>query len=234
MLEPFADSSVHLVGCRYLPEYEEQPPAWLERLWTNNSEGRALSYLSLLDYGPETKEIDPTMIWGLCYAIRRETLVKLGGFHPDGYLWKLRRYRGDGETAPSLLAKQLKLRGVYQGRTAVYHYIPRARMTVDYLERRAHLQGISDSYTSIRRDGNPPEQGSIRSRLSLLKAATEIRLPGCKTSVQGIRARLDYALRQGYAYHQSEVRRDPKLLAWVLREDYWDYRLPDGWEKHLA
>ena len=29
------------------------------------------------------------MIWGLCYAIRRETLTKLGGFHPDAYLWEL-------------------------------------------------------------------------------------------------------------------------------------------------
>jgi hypothetical protein len=26
----------------------------------------------------------------------------------------------------------------------------------------------------------------------------------------------------GYRYHQEEVKRDPKLLEWVLREDYLD------------
>ena len=151
ILEPFADPLVHLVGCRYLPEYEVEPPDWLEQLWTKDSQGCHLSALSLLDYGTETKEIDPIMIWGLCYAIRRETLVKLGGFHPDAYPWELRRYRGDGETAPSALARQLKLKALYQGKTAVYHQVPKSRMTVEYFERRAYLQGISDSYTSIRR-----------------------------------------------------------------------------------
>ena len=183
ILEPFVDPSVHLVGCRYLPEYEVEPPNWLEQLWTKDSEGRHLSALSLLDYGTETKEIDPIMIWGLCYAIRRETLVKLGGFHPDAYPWELRRYRGDGETAPSALAKQLKLKAMYQGKTAVYHQVPKSRMTVEYFERRAYLHGISDSYTSIRirREGNAPGKPTLRSSLSLLKAALEISFRRRKT-----------------------------------------------------
>ena len=234
ILAPFVDPSVHLVGCRYLPEYEVEPPDWLEQLWEKDSQGCHLPALSLLDYGTKTKEIDPVMIWGLCYAIRRDTLVKLGGFHPDAYPWELRRYRGDGETAPSALAKQLKLKAVYQGKTAVYHQVPKSRMTVEYFERRAYLQGISDSYTTIRREANAPGKPTLRSSLSLLKAALKIRFRGQKTCVEAIRARLHYAYRQGYAYHQSEVRRDPKLLAWVLREDYWDYRLPDGWEKYLG
>ncbi len=187
--------------------------------------------MSLLDNGPETAEISPTMIWGLCYAIRRETLTKLGGFHPDAYLWELIRYRGDGETAPSRLAEQLKLRAMYQGKTAVYHQIPRWKMTLEFFERRAYLEGISNSYCRIRREGNATGKPNLRSRLGLLKAASKIRLLGRETSIEAILARIDYSYRRGYAYHQSEVRRDPKLLAWVLREDYWDYRLPDGWEK---
>lgn len=231
MLEPFVDPSVHLVGCRYLPNYEVEPPEWPEQLWTETPEGRYLTYLSLLDNGPETAEISPTMIWGLCYAIRRETLTKLGGFHPDAYLWELRRYRGDGETAPCRLAEQLKLRAMYQGKTAVYHQIPRWKMTLEFFERRAYLEGISNSYCHIRRAGNATGKPNLRSRLGLLKAASKIRLLGRETSIEAILARIDYSYRRGYAYHQSEVRRDPKLLAWVLREDYWDYRLPDGWEK---
>jgi hypothetical protein len=190
--------------------------------------------LSLLDNGPEITEISPTMIWGLCYAIRRETLTKLGGFHPDAYLWELRRYRGDGEAAPCRLAKQLKLRAMYQGKAAVYHQIPKWKMTIEYFERRAYLEGISNSYYSIRREGNAPGKPTLRSRLGLLKAASKITLLGRETSIEAIQARINYAYRRGYAYHQSEVRRDPKLLAWVLREDYWDYRLPDGWEKQAG
>jgi hypothetical protein len=34
-------------------------------------------------------------------------------------------------------------------------------------------------------------------------------------------------------FHQSEVRNDPTLLDWVLRQNYFDYRLPDGWKHYL-
>ena len=59
------------------------------------------------------------------------------------------------------------------------------------------------------------ESRNLRSRLGLLKAASKIRLLGRETSIEAILARIDYSYRRGYAYHQSEVRRDPKLLAWV-------------------
>jgi hypothetical protein len=29
------------------------------------------------------------------------------------------------------------------------------------------------------------------------------------------------------------VLRDPILLAWVRKKNYWDYRLPQGWQRHL-
>ena len=36
----------------------------------------------------------------------------------------------------------------------------------------------------------------------------------------------------GMQFHQNEVRSDPKLLEWVIRPDYFDYRLPEGWERY--
>ena len=30
----------------------------------------------------------------------------------------------------------------------------------------------------------------------------------------------------GYQFHRDAVLRSPKLLDWVLKENYWDYRLP--------
>jgi hypothetical protein len=44
--------------------------------------------------------------------------------------------------------------------------------------------------------------------------------------VTAIRQRVHRAYRAGYEFHQSAVRSSPELLAWVLRPDYWDYRLP--------
>lgn len=53
------------------------------------------------------------------------------------------------------------------------------------------------------------------------------------TEIGAIRSRVDAAYRAGYIWHQDEVHRDPELLKWVLKPDYLDYRLPDGWEKYL-
>jgi len=36
----------------------------------------------------------------------------------------------------------------------------------------------------------------------------------------------------GMQFHQNEVRDDPNLLEWVLRPNYFDYRLPEGWERY--
>jgi hypothetical protein len=42
------------------------------------------------------------------------------------------------------------------------------------------------------------------------------------------------AYRQGFEFHQKEVRQDSSLLNWVLRPNYWDYRLPAGWQRYLS
>jgi hypothetical protein len=37
----------------------------------------------------------------------------------------------------------------------------------------------------------------------------------------------------GMKFHLNEVRKDPELLEWVLRDNYFDYRLPEGWKAYL-
>ena len=32
--------------------------------------------------------------------------------------------------------------------------------------------------------------------------------------------------KEGYQFHQNEVKNDPELLKWILKESYWDYNLP--------
>jgi hypothetical protein len=42
-----------------------------------------------------------------------------------------------------------------------------------------------------------------------------------------------WAHAAGYAFHQIEVRRDPKLLQWVIKPNYFDYTLPEGWQDYV-
>ena len=236
ILEPFEDPDVHFVGCRYLPDYEHAPPAWFEGLWGECDGFRLLPYLSLLDGGTGGRFYDPCYVWGLCFAARRETVMKLGGFHPDGYPWDLRRYRGDGETALSMKAKLLGLKAYYQGETHVMHKVPAARIAPQYFERRAFLQGISDSYTQIRQDRMVPPLPTMHWKdwLRPAKVAIERRRILRNPTAEGMRTLLQRAHSRGFKWHQAEVLNDPKLLEWVLKPEYLDYRLPLGWERYLS
>lgn len=182
--------------------------------------------------------MDPNYIWGLNFAIRKRTLEMLGGFHPDGMPWKLRRYRGDGESAVTRKAKELGLKALYQPDALVYHRIPKNRLTVDYFERRAYLQGISDSFTHIRASGGlipqPIPSGSLDWKAPLRRArnmAQKLLKPVRQSPTdpyQEIKDRVHAAYQAGYQYHQDEVRSDPVLLEWVLRSDYWNAVVPDA------
>jgi hypothetical protein len=42
-----------------------------------------------------------------------------------------------------------------------------------------------------------------------------------------IKQQVQTNLQAGYAFHQNAVRQQPELLNWILKDDYWDYRLPE-------
>jgi len=237
ILEPFADPNIHIVGCRYLPNYQSAPPSWLEGLWQDAGDNfRTLGYLSLLDGGETARHYRPIFVWGLCFAARRETLIKLGGFNPDGYPWELRRFRGDGETGLTLKAEMTGLIAYYQGKTYTIHHVPASRMTPEYFERRSFLQGISNSYTQIRRDHglSPSSPRSWRDYIRPAKWKLERELILRRPTAEGIQKLTARAHFVGMQFHRAETRKDPKLLEWVLRQNYFDYRLPDGWEEYLT
>ena len=151
LAKAFDDPGVALVGGNNYPEFEFDPPGWLLRWWqkpVNN--GRALGYLSILDFGEGTFEIDPAYIWGCNFAVRKDVLVAVGGFHPDAFPRELVRFRGDGETHVSDTIRSSGFRTVFDSRASVRHFVPKERMTKTYFAQRAFDQGISDSYSDIR------------------------------------------------------------------------------------
>ena len=224
--------NAQLVGGKNLPKFEVDPPEWILRMWNKNKTYKILSDLSILDLGDEEKEVSPLYVWGLNFSIRKSTLFELGGFHPDGYPKHLLYFRGDGETGLALKAMEKGLKAIYQPKALVYHIIPSDRLTIEYFEMRHFIQGISDSYTAIRkRYGKYKSKNSLREEIKTLlrsirwKIRTNI-LKLSRKEEDKLMLRFSQAWLKGYNFHQNMVRENPELLKWVLRDNYFDYRLP--------
>lgn len=85
VVSAFADPSVGLVGGNNYPDFECEPPGWLRTWWNMPvGKGKALGYLSILDFGKLDGPIDPSYVWGCNFSIRASALAEVGGFHPDG------------------------------------------------------------------------------------------------------------------------------------------------------
>jgi hypothetical protein len=175
------------------------------------------------------------MVWGLNFAVRAEVLRNCGGFHPDCIPRALQRYQGDGETGLSFRIKEEGLGAVYHPDVAVTHVIPASRLTVAAMEQRGFYQGVCDSYTQIRRTGapQPAPAASWKDAIRPLKNDLERRVRLWSSDGRAVAELAQRAHFSGKAFHQAEVRRDPALLDWVLRPDYFDYELPAGWRERL-
>lgn len=232
--EAFQDPGIALAGGPSRALFEVTPPLWLEDLWQELDGGRMLDSLSLIDYGSSKRSVEPYFVWGLNFAVRKQVLHECGGFHPDGVPSQLLRFRGDGEGGLSFKIKERGLQTLYHPDAAVTHIIPASRLTVRAFEQRAFSQGISDSYTRIRRERSmpsPPVRSWKETLWGMKRSLDRVALG------RGRRKRMRELMAQahgaGVAFHQEEVRHDPVLLEWVLKEDYFDYTLPAGWERHL-
>ena len=243
IVDAFEDPSVCVAGGPILPLYRGDQPAWLEAFWRHSKGNKKwCGPLTLMDYGEQECNIDPRLIWGANFAIRKARLIALGGFHPDGFPWELRRYRGDGETALSRAVRGQGLRGVYQPRAVVYHAIPADRLTPEYFERRYFLQGISDSFTEIRRSALVAGSRigavclalqSVYLHLRELRLRTERSL-SCllaRNAHHSVRDAVSQAYLAGHRYHLDEVRSDPELLKWVLQADYLNTQRSPSWPR---
>ncbi len=244
----FNDETVYLVGGKNLPIYEVDPPEWLNSFFTPNTYGKLCGYLSLLDFGDEVKEIDPIYVWGLNFSIRKKTLLDCTGFHPDGYPKELIHFRGDGETGLSMKIKMKGYRTIYEPKALVYHWIPKERMTREYFEYRQFIQGISGSFTELRtKNGKYPQiekpKNTIRSRIPepvkkplrfvknlIIKHPHHFALKQSPEEKK-LKEQFQEAYQRGYDFHQRVVKKNPELLKWVLKDDYWDYRLPELYKK---
>lgn len=230
---------IHMIGGKCLPKYEKEPPLWLNYFWNTLKNGeKMLCELSLCDYGDKEKEIDPSFIFGLNFSIRKESLYALGGFHPDAIPPFQQYLQGDGETGLSYKAIEKGYKAFYQPKALVYHEVPSERMTLGYFDKRFFYQGISNSYSEIRKNKvitNLNSNTDIKKTIkNILRPFIRRFLPKSKLPIiheiifekEMLLARFGAMERAGYNFHQEMTRKSPEVMEWVLKENYFDYNLP--------
>jgi GT2 family glycosyltransferase len=238
----FRDSSVALVGGPSLPRFEGPPPAWLGSFWRTSADGRrSLGELSLLEIPTQHPvEIEPDMVWGLNFAIRRDVFVESGGFHPDCVPSQLQHFQGDGETGLSQKVRQLGLRAIHHPAVAVQHQIGRDRLSIEYFEARHFYQGVCDSFTALRSSGckfseEEPDRcgGQSRGVKNIIRrffgrSLRSQAVPGasCAADDASPQERCRKAWQHGFDFHQESARRSDVLRQWIMKPDYFDYNYP--------
>ena len=218
-----------MVGGKNIPNFESSPPDWIQRMWETNSSGyKFLGHLSLLDLGNQSKFISPHFIFGCNFSIRRLVLERTGGFHPDGMPKELIKYRGDGESYISEYVENHGHIALYHPDASVYHWVPNSRMTIQYFNDWAYNQGISDSYTEIRKSSGLLVKSNYQQKINdenlyrKIKALLgKFRNQSVDAKLMKIQMQVDDARKAGFIFHQNEVCENDNLLKWVLCSDYF-------------
>ncbi len=226
--ESFIDKNVALVGGNNLPKYEISPPMWVENLWNYNEYGKFNGHYSLIDFGNELKEISPYFVFGCNFSIRKKIVLEFGGFHPDGMPREKIKYRGDGESYISRMILEKGYKTIFNPKASVFHFVPKSRMTKDYLYHRGFIQGISDSYTEIRENkkNKKYDKRTIFNKITNRLLARDIKneLHIIKKQLKNVsnlyKNQYNTGHLEGYNYHQNEIKINDNLRKWVFQEKY--------------
>jgi glucosyl-dolichyl phosphate glucuronosyltransferase len=235
----FADPTVCLVGGPSVPEWGGAVPDWIHGFTRYRGDRiEECAWLSLLDLGAGRRLIDPNYVWGLNFAIRRSVLMECEGFHPDCMPDHLQHFQGNGETGLTAKIAATGRIAVYEPRMRVAHRIGPNRLTPVYFYRRAFYQGVCDSYTHARRshieDGSisgPQDSrwlGRFRDAVGAVWDTTVAARTGLRLGKDfaQIKQGTERAYKAGYEFHQTAFGSCPAVRNWVLKKDYWDYKLP--------
>ena len=229
----FADEDVAIVGGPCIPEYEMKPPYWVEYFWDDSEHGKTNGVLSLVDFGDQRLFINPGFVFGCNYSIRKKIFLEFGGTNPDYFPEKYRQFQGDGESGLAVRIGRSGYKTVYEPHAKIRHLIPQSRLTVEYFIWRRYFNGIHASYSTLRKQYDV-ENANIEEKVNIGKRiycrikrviTTRLALKCHKNAnepeeVRQIREKMHKSYEAGYRYHQEEVKKAPKLLEWVLRENY--------------
>ena len=163
--ESFADQDVAMVGGPCIPEYEIEPPYWVEYFWSETEHGKINTVLSLVDFGNQKLFIPPGFVYGCNYSIRKKIFLGFGGTNPDYFPEKYNQFIGDGESGLARKIARSGRKAVYDPRVKIHHLIPQSRLTIEYFCWKRYYNGIHASYGTLR-EGLSSVSSCNRSRRS--------------------------------------------------------------------
>lgn len=222
-----------IVGGNNIPCYEAKPPKWLKYWWVENSFCKCLTSLSLIEFKNKNMKVPAWNVYGCNFIIKKDALYEFGGFNPDGVPKDLLKYRGDGETALSLKLNRAGHAAYINPKIKVYHYVPESRMTLEYFNKRAYAQGISDSFTDIRKNNGieyaeylPAKECDSERKLNCFKRLyNKVKKRLSKHTKEyktfiNIYKEYEKSYKEGYDFHQQSIKNDSEVLNYVLKSTY--------------
>jgi glucosyl-dolichyl phosphate glucuronosyltransferase len=198
---------------RVLPEWENPPPKWVEKLLFN----------SRLSLNNPTEEMiissEDCNVYSCHQAVLREIFFKAGGFNPDYIAGVL---IGDGETGLNIKIKKLGYKFGYIGSSIIYHRIPPSRMTQKYLNVRLQNEGNCDAYMIIRlNNGIIDFPQEFRQELQRFWHKFKFHVKMSKNDLNYLRfipADLKYMLAK-LSYYRKAIY-DPEFMEMILRDNW--------------
>jgi len=223
----FKDKDVALVGGKNFPKWEVDPPDWALKMWEpNKNKERISGSFSIIDLGNQIKEINPHYVYGCNFSVRKGIITETKGFHPDGMPQEIIEYRGDGESAVCEFIKQKGYKAIYHPKASVYHLVSKERLTLNYLKKRSFNQGVSDSYTSIRKLKQVTPSKAVSVKSVFKKVLRRLRRFLIYKPIETGTKRNPYhnamaeGHQEGYNFHQQKVKTNLDLKLWVMKDNY--------------
>lgn len=199
------------------PIFDAHPPNWLIGLLRREPQ---VGLLGLMEPHSQFMLGREGFFYGGNLAIRRDLMFESGGFNPD-CVGTIRM--GDGENG---LLNKLRQRGAligYVPGAVVYHHIPAARMTVDFLLQRSRYQGAADAFTRYHMRSVTPRRALvdlITHSLSSLKYWIGVPLMHQR--------RLD-PLSLGRRFKRVQTLEEARYLARAIIDPHWRQLLDKDW-----
>ena len=137
------EPSIALAGGPVVARCERRPPDWLRS--ASDGSGRLAAPLGLLNYGGGRLDLGPRTVLGANLAIRRDVLIRVGGFAT--HIGKLRGTLLTGEDQDLCQRVQAAgLRAVYDPALPVSHWVPARRMRFRYYLSWFFWSGITQAW----------------------------------------------------------------------------------------
>lgn len=165
-------SNLSASGGKILLHWQSAPPTWIIDFM---GESKVFPILSRMEPYDNFRIGLNGYFFSANMAIRRDILIKFGGFHPELIG---ETYIGDGETGLYKEMQENNCKIGYTPKAFVYHCIDNKRMTLKYFRKRMANEGISNVFSEI--------NGQVPNSLALTYRAIVVAIHNLKLWLAGV------------------------------------------------